>query len=435
MSSTDSTRRSPATAIWVVSITSVNSAIGSRKRYVRKMNPMSAPAVSPLAGPSQTPTPTTALTVSAEKTSPDGNRNAPSRASTDLSDGLHLDRSCNIVLHLRAGPVRADRRRARHDLGDRAEHLRRCRDEPSRRRRSRRACTARSTKISGNETTKATSASCQLYASITAATITISVPSTQPGQTAPLEELRQRLDVAGDASHQTPTTLVVVVGQAQLVDVADQPHPEVVQRALAAHAEPEGRVPKATPEMTTAMAAAIAIWTMTSMSTPSLGEPTVDGLLDQDRHHHPARCADRREQPGQTEPLTKNRCGAQATTDRPDRRVLIRRRHRSGPGGQGRVDHAHDPATPTSTSLASRSASNASTSSRYARSTPSVRRACRAQRPVRRRRTRRRRRGRSSTVATRPSAPTNRRVASQVVQHDRLGRRIERRGRVVEHQQ
>ena len=74
MSRTDNTRRSPATAIWVVSMTSVNSAIGSRNRYVRKMKPISAPALRPLAGPSHTPTPTTAHMVSAEKTSPDGNR-------------------------------------------------------------------------------------------------------------------------------------------------------------------------------------------------------------------------------------------------------------------------------------------------------------------------------------------------------------------------
>ena len=59
-SSTPSTRRSPATAVWVWSSTSVNSAIGSRNRYVRKMKPIIAPAVSPLAGPRTTPTTITA---------------------------------------------------------------------------------------------------------------------------------------------------------------------------------------------------------------------------------------------------------------------------------------------------------------------------------------------------------------------------------------
>ena len=81
MSSTDTTRRSPATAICVVSISSVNSAIGSRNRYVRKTKPTRAPAVRPLSGPRQTPTPTTADTVNAENTSPDGKRNAPIRAA------------------------------------------------------------------------------------------------------------------------------------------------------------------------------------------------------------------------------------------------------------------------------------------------------------------------------------------------------------------
>ena len=44
---------------------------------MRKMKPIIAPAVSPLSGPRHTPTATTALTVSTENTSPDGNRNAP----------------------------------------------------------------------------------------------------------------------------------------------------------------------------------------------------------------------------------------------------------------------------------------------------------------------------------------------------------------------
>jgi hypothetical protein len=76
-SSTPSTRRNPATAVWVWSITSVNSAMGSRNRYVRKTKPTIAPAVRPLAGPRTTPTATTAATVSTLNTSPDGKRNAP----------------------------------------------------------------------------------------------------------------------------------------------------------------------------------------------------------------------------------------------------------------------------------------------------------------------------------------------------------------------
>ena len=77
ISSTDSTRCRPATAVWVWSMISVNSAMGSRKRYVRNTKLTSAPAVNPSAGPRHTPTPMTADTVNTAKISPDGKRNAP----------------------------------------------------------------------------------------------------------------------------------------------------------------------------------------------------------------------------------------------------------------------------------------------------------------------------------------------------------------------
>src|ERR1700710_937306 len=77
-SSTPITRRNPATAVWVWSRTSVNSAIGSRNLYVRNTNPTSAPDVNPEPGPRARPTTTTADTVRTLNTSPDGNRNAPS---------------------------------------------------------------------------------------------------------------------------------------------------------------------------------------------------------------------------------------------------------------------------------------------------------------------------------------------------------------------
>ena len=59
----------------------------------------------------------------------------------------------------------------------------------------------------------------------------------QPRHAAPLEELGQRLDVARHAGDQGATTLLVVVGEAEPVDVADQPAAQVVQRLLAACAE------------------------------------------------------------------------------------------------------------------------------------------------------------------------------------------------------
>ena len=63
----------------------------------------------------------------------------------------------------------------------------------------------------------------------------------QPRQAAPLEELGERLHVAGDAGDQPAPPFVVVVGEAQLVDVPDQADAEIVQGALAAHAQPERR--------------------------------------------------------------------------------------------------------------------------------------------------------------------------------------------------
>ncbi|MFM8896361.1 MAG: hydantoinase/oxoprolinase N-terminal domain-containing protein [Actinomycetales bacterium] len=78
-SSTDITLRRLAIALWDWSNTSVNSPTGSRNRYVRKTNPIIAPAVSPEPGPRATPTETTPQMHSTENTSPDGKRNAPRR--------------------------------------------------------------------------------------------------------------------------------------------------------------------------------------------------------------------------------------------------------------------------------------------------------------------------------------------------------------------
>ena len=122
-SSTDSTRRSPATAFCVWSSTSVNSAIGSRNRYVRKMNPTSAPAVRLLDGPIHTPTPTIAEMVNAEKISPEGKRKAPMQRRLDLRSRLDLDRVVHPPLEHLPGAVRPDGGRARHHFGDGAEHV------------------------------------------------------------------------------------------------------------------------------------------------------------------------------------------------------------------------------------------------------------------------------------------------------------------------
>jgi hypothetical protein len=60
----------------------------------------------------------------------------------------------------------------------------------------------------------------------------------QPGEAAPLEELRERLDVAGDASHQRALPLLAVVGDAEAVDVLEQAHAQGVERLLAAPPQP-----------------------------------------------------------------------------------------------------------------------------------------------------------------------------------------------------
>ena len=77
VSNTPRTLRKLATALCVWSMTSVNSAMGSRNRYVKNTNPTRAPALNPPAGPMSKPAPTTAITVNTAKTSPDGKRNAP----------------------------------------------------------------------------------------------------------------------------------------------------------------------------------------------------------------------------------------------------------------------------------------------------------------------------------------------------------------------
>ncbi|CAB4851780.1 unannotated protein [freshwater metagenome] len=64
-------------------------------------------------------------------------------------------------------------------------------------------------------------------------------PVEQPGETTPLEELGERLDVAGDASDQRSLSLFAVVGDAEAVDVFEETHPQSVQGLLAATAQAE----------------------------------------------------------------------------------------------------------------------------------------------------------------------------------------------------
>ena len=49
-----------------------------------------------------------------------------------------------------------------------------------------------------------------------------------PCESAPREELGEGLDIGGDSRNQCATTLVVVIGNAQPVDVSDHANPELI---------------------------------------------------------------------------------------------------------------------------------------------------------------------------------------------------------------
>ena len=133
------------------------------------------------------------------------------------------------------------------------------------------------------------------------------------------------------------------------MDVLDQPRAQIVERLLAADAEPDHRRPLADggdgdggerdqPASDHEVDPHVVV--------PD--DAAVDRLLDQDRHDHPAAGADRRQHPRQRQPLAQDRRLLQPTADRGRRREapdrLVERRH-----------------THVGTD---RSASNASTSSR-----------------------------------------------------------------------
>src|SRR3954447_9084846 len=59
----------------------------------------------------------------------------------------------------------------------------------------------------------------------------------QPGECAPREELRQRLDIAGDPGDETATALLAMVGETQPVDVVKELDAQGVERLFAARAE------------------------------------------------------------------------------------------------------------------------------------------------------------------------------------------------------
>ncbi len=155
----------------------------------------------------------------------------------------------------------------------------------------------------------------------------------------PSKELGEGLDVAGDAGDERPAPLFVVVGEADAVDVADQPRPQVVQRPLAPRAEPHDRRPLApgcgelrddaddgAPHDESEIDALVVV-----------EDAAVDRLLDDDRHDHPPAGAERGDQPGEAEPLTQDRCLVEPAPDRADGREATHRfGHDSPPAGAER---------------------------------------------------------------------------------------------------
>ena len=279
---------------------------------MRKMNPTSAPVVSPPAGPITTPTVTIVASVTTENTSPSGNRKAPMtlpriwasarrRTARFVRGGEHRPRA--------VGP---DGLGARHDLAERAHHL----------------AVALAGLVVGGDEVALHDAEHEEQRDRDADRDERQQPVVgehhggddhhqgavdQPGQTAPPEEVGERLDVARDAGHERAAPLVVVVGEADAVDVVDQARAQVVERLLAARAEPHDggalahRSDRERPDGDDGAGHDEAHPHAVGVAVVVDEDALVDRLLDQDRHHHAAAGADRGEQPGDAEALAQHR--------------------------------------------------------------------------------------------------------------------------------
>ena len=141
----------------------------------------------------------------------------------------------------------------------------------------------------------------------------------QPREGAPGEELRQRLHVAGDARDERALPLLVVIGDAQPVDVLEQAHPQRVERLLGAVAQPlhRGALADGGDEdhdeadhrdlHDDAGADLVAV------------EPTIDRLLHEHRHDDAPSGAGESEQERDADPGAQGRRLLDAPTDHPRR--------------------------------------------------------------------------------------------------------------------
>ena len=174
-----------------------------------------------------------------------------------------------------------------------------------------------------------------------------------PRHAAPLEELGERLDVAGDPGDQTATTLLAVIGEAQARGCArSAAHAGRTAPARSARRDgptPDGRR-RRRPARRRARSRRVARRARgRPQSSPSAADDaTVDRLLDQDRDDDPPAEPIAASRKVSHDPLRRTGRLAQAAADRGDRR-LVRVEAR------GESDRHDAPA---------RSASNASTMSR-----------------------------------------------------------------------
>ena len=139
-------------------------------------------------------------------------------------------------------------------------------------------------------------------------------------------------------------TLLIVVGEAQPVDVTDQSSAQVVQRLLAACAEAHDGVALGDPGHNEGSGG----------DQPELGDeadahllgthdPFVDGLLEEDRNDHASHGADDRQHPRDTKALAQDRGLLQPATDRPHRREPRWWRRESAARFDHQVSHRRPP--------------------------------------------------------------------------------------------
>ena len=136
-----------------------------------------------------------------------------------------------------------------------------------------------------------------------------------PRQSSPGEEHRERLDVARHAGHQRAATLVVLVGEAQSMDVVEQPHPQPVQPFFRRGAQAEHRHALACRREQHDHGSDRAGTEDEVESHSPVDETFVDRLLDDDRNRHAPRRPEQSEHESERETAAERRCLGDALSD------------------------------------------------------------------------------------------------------------------------